>query len=124
MLKNRIFFGVDLKCLSELESKSFFRFSILHHWSSSDPDPLLSPMVISWLVSGLTFIIAVIIIITVAKVLCHKERKPSELERETRTCEFPSRENSYFLFISSKVIEVFCFSGVDNTYVALSINKL
>ncbi|XP_024149208.1 uncharacterized protein si:ch211-150o23.3 [Oryzias melastigma] len=64
-----------------------------------DPDPLLSPMVISWLVSGLTFIIAVIIIITVAKVLCHKERKPSELERETRTC-------------------------VDNTYVALSINKL
>lgn len=54
----------------------------------SDPDPVLSPMVISWLVSGLTFVIAVIIIITVAKVLCHKERKPSELERETRTCEF------------------------------------
>ncbi|KAM6924394.1 uncharacterized protein FYW49_004633 [Xenentodon cancila] len=64
-----------------------------------DPDPVLSPMVISWLVSGLTFVIAVIIIITVAKVLCHKERKPSELERETRTCE-------------------------DNTYVALSINRL
>ncbi|XP_062247230.1 uncharacterized protein si:ch211-150o23.3 [Platichthys flesus] len=64
-----------------------------------DPDPLLSPMVISWLVSGLTFVVAVIVIIIVAKVLCNKEKKPSELERETRTC-------------------------VDNTYVALSINKL
>ncbi|KAM9344495.1 uncharacterized protein KZ484_016826 isoform 1-T2 [Pholidichthys leucotaenia] len=64
-----------------------------------DPDPVLSPMVISWLVSGLTFIVALIIIIIVAKVLCNKEKKPSELERETRSC-------------------------VDNTYVALSINKL
>ncbi|XP_067448111.1 uncharacterized protein si:ch211-150o23.3 [Thunnus thynnus] len=64
-----------------------------------DPDPILSPMVISWLVSGLTFVVAVIIIIIVAKVLRNKEKKPSELERETRTC-------------------------VDNTYVALSINKL
>ncbi|XP_041802614.1 uncharacterized protein si:ch211-150o23.3 isoform X2 [Chelmon rostratus] len=64
-----------------------------------DPDPILSPMVISWLVSGLTFVVAVIVIIIVAKVLCNKEKKPSELERETRTC-------------------------VDNTYVALSINKL
>ncbi|KAG7520474.1 deleted in malignant brain tumors 1 protein-like [Solea senegalensis] len=64
-----------------------------------DPDPLLSPMVISWLVSGLTFVVAVIVIIIVAKVLCNKEKNPSELERETRTC-------------------------VDNTYVALSINKL
>ncbi|XP_043978177.1 deleted in malignant brain tumors 1 protein [Gambusia affinis] len=64
-----------------------------------DPDPLLSPMVISWLVSGVTFVIAVIIIFTVAKVMCNKEKKPSELERETRTC-------------------------VDNTYVALSVNKL
>ncbi|PWA30908.1 hypothetical protein CCH79_00010681, partial [Gambusia affinis] len=51
-----------------------------------DPDPLLSPMVISWLVSGVTFVIAVIIIFTVAKVMCNKEKKPSELERETRTC--------------------------------------
>lgn len=67
--------------------------------SIRDPDPVLSPMVISWLVSGLTFLVAVIIIIIVAKVLCYKEKKPSELERETRTC-------------------------VDNTYVALSINKL
>ncbi|XP_026224724.1 uncharacterized protein si:ch211-150o23.3 [Anabas testudineus] len=64
-----------------------------------DPDPVLSPVVISWLVSGLTFVVAVIILITVAKVLCNKEKKPSELERETRTC-------------------------VENTYVALSINKL
>lgn len=64
-----------------------------------DPDPVLSPMVISWLVSGLTLVVAVIVIIVVAKVLCMKEKKPSELERETRTC-------------------------VDNTYVALSINKL
>ncbi|MEQ2263925.1 hypothetical protein XENORESO_015482, partial [Xenotaenia resolanae] len=63
------------------------------------PDPLLSPMVISWLVSGVTFVIAVIIIFIVAKVVCNKEKKPSELERETRTC-------------------------VDNTYVALSANKL
>ncbi|KAF3696788.1 Antigen WC1.1 Precursor [Channa argus] len=64
-----------------------------------DPDPLLSPVMISWLVSGLTFIVAVIIIIIVAKVVCNKEKKPSELERETRTC-------------------------VENNYVALSINKL
>ncbi|XP_054649407.1 uncharacterized protein si:ch211-150o23.3 isoform X2 [Dunckerocampus dactyliophorus] len=64
-----------------------------------DPDPVLSPVVISWLVSGLTFVVAVVIIIIVAKVLCNKEKKPSELELETRSC-------------------------VENTYVALSINKL
>lgn len=67
--------------------------------SVKDPDPLLSPMVISWLVSVLTFIVAVVFIIIVAKILCNKQKQPSELERETRTC-------------------------VDNTYVALSINKL
>lgn len=55
---------------------------------SSDPDPLLSPMVLSWLVSGVTFVIAVVVIIVVAKVLCNREKKPSELERETRTCMF------------------------------------
>ena len=55
--------------------------------SFPDPDPVLSPMVISWLVSGLTFVVALIIIIIVAKVLCQREEKPSELERETRTCE-------------------------------------
>ncbi|XP_041860127.1 uncharacterized protein si:ch211-150o23.3 [Melanotaenia boesemani] len=64
-----------------------------------DPDPVLSPIVISWLVSVVMFVVAVITIIIVAKILCNKEKKPSELERETRTC-------------------------VDNTYVALSINKL
>ncbi|KAK7878561.1 hypothetical protein WMY93_030397 [Mugilogobius chulae] len=67
--------------------------------SVRDPEPLLSPMVISWLVSGLTFVVAVVFIIIVAKLLCNKQKQPSELERETRTC-------------------------VDNTYVALSINKL
>ncbi|XP_061624854.1 uncharacterized protein si:ch211-150o23.3 isoform X1 [Phyllopteryx taeniolatus] len=54
--------------------------------SIRDPDPVLSPVMISWLVSGLTFVVAVIIIIIVAKVLCNKERKPCELERETRSC--------------------------------------
>ncbi|XP_077468559.1 uncharacterized protein LOC144084239 [Stigmatopora argus] len=67
--------------------------------SIRDPEPALSPAVISWLVSGLTFVVAVIIILTVAKVLFNKDRKPSELERESRSC-------------------------VENTYVALSINKL
>lgn len=84
-------------------------------------------MVISWLVSGLTFVIAVIVIIIVAKVLCNKEKKPTELERETRTCTF-------FVSIRSVlrkqpiclpgVIDVLLSTGVDNTYVALSINKL
>ncbi|XP_041713130.1 deleted in malignant brain tumors 1 protein [Coregonus clupeaformis] len=66
--------------------------------SIRDPDPVLSPMVISWLASALTFLVAVliIIIIVVARVLCKRQKKPSELERETRTC-------------------------VDNTYVALAI---
>lgn len=45
-------------------------------------------MVISWLVSGLTFVVAVIVLLIVAKVLCNKEKKPTELERETRTCKF------------------------------------
>ncbi|XP_057686608.1 uncharacterized protein si:ch211-150o23.3 [Corythoichthys intestinalis] len=67
--------------------------------SIRDPDPALSPVVISWLVSGLTFVVAVTVIVIVAKVRCSKERKPSELEREGRSC-------------------------VENTYVALSINKL
>ncbi|TDH10639.1 hypothetical protein EPR50_G00077610 [Perca flavescens] len=33
-----------------------------------DPDPVLSPMGISWLVSGLTFVVAVVVLIIVAKV--------------------------------------------------------
>lgn len=64
--------------------------------SLPDPEPVLSPMVISWLVSGLTFVIALIIIIIVAKVLCQKEEKPPELERETRTCEFFFYELIYY----------------------------
>ncbi|XP_062315886.1 uncharacterized protein si:ch211-150o23.3 [Osmerus eperlanus] len=64
--------------------------------SVRDPDPVMSPMVISWLVSALTFVVALVIIIIVARMLCKREKKPSELERETRTC-------------------------VDNTYVALAI---
>ncbi|XP_003963269.1 uncharacterized protein [Takifugu rubripes] len=63
-----------------------------------DPDPVLSPMMVSWLISGLTFIVTVVIVVIMVKVLRNKEKQPSELERETRTC-------------------------VDNTYVALSINK-
>lgn len=59
-----------------------------HLLPPTDPDPLLSPMVLSWLVSGVTFVIAVVVIIVVAKVLCNREKKPSELERETRTCTF------------------------------------
>ncbi|KAL7884445.1 hypothetical protein AOLI_G00072150 [Acnodon oligacanthus] len=59
-------------------------------------DPILSPVVISLLVSGLTFIMATCAILIVAKVYCKRARKPTELERESRTC-------------------------VDNTYIALTI---
>lgn len=51
-----------------------------------DPDPVLSPMMVSWLISGLTLVVTIIIIIIMVKVLRNKEKKPSELERETRTC--------------------------------------
>lgn len=91
-------------------------------------------MVISWLVSGLTFVVAVIIIIIVAKVLCNKEKKPSELERETRTCKFFFPSEAFKLYTEMwslenilyvhPVINVLLSTGVDNTYVALSINKL
>ncbi|XP_072528114.1 uncharacterized protein [Salminus brasiliensis] len=59
-------------------------------------DPILSPVVISLLVSGLTFVTATCAILIVAKVYCKRVRKPTELERESRTC-------------------------VDNTYIALTI---
>ncbi|XP_036844841.1 uncharacterized protein LOC110532818 isoform X3 [Oncorhynchus mykiss] len=68
--------------------------------SIRDPEPVLSPMVISWLASALAFLVAlvvvvVIIIIIVARVkLCKQRENPLALELETRTC-------------------------VDNTYVAL-----
>lgn len=52
-----------------------------------DPDPVLSPMMVSWLISGLTLVVTIIIIIIMVKVLRNKEKKPSELERETRTCQ-------------------------------------
>lgn len=54
---------------------------------SPDPDPLLSPIMVSWLISGLTFVVTVILIMVIVKVLRNKEKKPSELERETRTCQ-------------------------------------
>lgn len=85
--------------LVQLEGRTFVsRESQPLPISVRDPAPLLSPMVISWLVSSLTFVVAVIFILIVAKVLCNKQKQQSELEREIRTC-------------------------VDNTYVALSINK-
>lgn len=59
-------------------------------------DPVLSPVLISLLVSGLTFVTATCAILIVAKVYCKRARKPTELERESRTC-------------------------VDNTYIALTI---
>lgn len=56
----------------------------------ADPDPVLSPVMVSWLISGLTFVVTVIIVIVMVKVLRNKEKQPSELERETRTCKSPS----------------------------------
>jgi len=70
-------------------------------------------MVISWLVSGLTFVVAVVVIIIVAKVLCTKEKKPTELERETRTCKFLWTEKG-FLSITS------CTSAQTNRCVSAS----
>ncbi|KAG1973470.1 uncharacterized protein si:ch211-150o23.3 [Pimephales promelas] len=64
--------------------------------SIREVDPVMSPVVISLLVSGLTFVVATCAILIVAKVYCKRVRKPTELERESRTC-------------------------VDNTYIALTI---
>ncbi|XP_014002891.1 uncharacterized protein isoform X2 [Salmo salar] len=54
-------------------------------------DPVLSPMVISWLASALTFLVtlvAIIIIIIVARVkLCKRQENHLALELETRTSE-------------------------------------
>lgn len=52
-----------------------------------DPDPVLSPMMVSWLISGLMFVVTIVIVIIMVKVLRNKEKKPTELERETRTCQ-------------------------------------
>ncbi|KAL0186910.1 hypothetical protein M9458_018580, partial [Cirrhinus mrigala] len=50
-------------------------------------DPVMSPVVISLLASGLTFVVATCAILIVAKVYCKRVSKPTELERESRTCE-------------------------------------
>lgn len=66
-------------------------------------------MVISWIVSGLTFVVALVVIIIVAKVLCYKEKKPSELERETRTCEFFIYLNSDLSYLNLfQIISCMC----------------
>lgn len=52
----------------------------------SEVDPLMSPVEISLVVSGLTFVVAACAILIVAKVYCNRVRKPTELERESRTC--------------------------------------
>lgn len=52
-----------------------------------DPDPLLSAMMVSWLVSVLTLLVTVVMVVVMVKVLRNKEKKPCELERETRTCQ-------------------------------------
>ncbi|XP_042617901.1 uncharacterized protein si:ch211-150o23.3 isoform X2 [Cyprinus carpio] len=64
--------------------------------SIREVDPVMSPVVISLLVSGLTFVLATCAILIVAKVYCNRVSKPTELERESRTC-------------------------VDNTYIALTV---
>lgn len=64
--------------------------------SIREVDPVMSPVVISLLVSGLTFVVATCAILIAAKVYCKRVRKPTELERESRTC-------------------------VDNTYIALTV---
>lgn len=56
----------------------------------ADPDPVLSPVMVSWLISGLTFVVTVTVVIVMVKVLRNKEKQPSELERETRTCKSAS----------------------------------
>lgn len=53
----------------------------------SEVDPVMSPVFISLLVSSLTFVVATCAILIVAKVYCKRVSKPTELERESRTCE-------------------------------------
>nr|XP_023664592.1 uncharacterized protein LOC111842324 isoform X1 [Paramormyrops kingsleyae] len=65
--------------------------------SVRDPEPLLSPMAVSWLVSGVTLIVAIFMILITAWVRYKKKKKkPVELERDSRTC-------------------------IDNTYVSLPV---
>lgn len=51
-----------------------------------DTDMAMSPVMISLLVSGLTFVVATFIILIVFRVLSKRKRKLTELERESRTC--------------------------------------
>ncbi|XP_062397478.1 uncharacterized protein si:ch211-150o23.3 isoform X1 [Sardina pilchardus] len=64
----------------------------------ADTDLAMSPVMISLLVSGLTFVVATFIILIVFRILSKRKRKLTELERESRTC-------------------------VDNTYIALTTIK-
>ncbi|KAL2103708.1 hypothetical protein ACEWY4_000576 [Coilia grayii] len=66
--------------------------------SVRDTDRAMSPVRISMLVSGLTFVVATFIILIVFRILSKRKRKLTELERESRTC-------------------------VDNTYIALTTIK-
>lgn len=80
-------------------------------------------MMVSWLISGLTFIVTVVIVIIMVKVLRNKEKQPSELERETRTCKSPLSFPAARASKGKTFAEESLSAGVDNTYVALSINK-
>ena len=55
---------------------------------SADTDLAMSPVMISLLVSGLTFVVATFIILIVFRILSKRKRKLTELERESRTCEY------------------------------------
>lgn len=66
--------------------------------SVRDVDLPMNPVMISLLVSGLTFLVATFIILIVFRMLSKRRRKLTELERESRTC-------------------------VDNTYIALTTIK-
>ncbi|XP_036388380.1 uncharacterized protein si:ch211-150o23.3 [Megalops cyprinoides] len=56
-----------------------------------EPKPILSAMEVSWLVSAVTFAVAVLVIILVVRGLCKRKGTPMELERGSRTCV----ENTY-----------------------------
>ncbi|KAG5837889.1 hypothetical protein ANANG_G00217900 [Anguilla anguilla] len=57
----------------------------------AEPEPLLSAMELSWLVSAVIFVVAVLAIVVVACSLRKRRRHRSELERRSRTCV----ENTY-----------------------------
>ncbi|KAI1892334.1 hypothetical protein AGOR_G00132290 [Albula goreensis] len=57
----------------------------------TEPAPLLNAIAVSWLVSGIVFVVAALGIVVVMRRLCRKKETPNELERDSRTCE----ENTY-----------------------------